>query len=60
MRQRQTERVEIPGVGAVDVPIFPEQDDFPNLHLTQEEICFKLFDLERRIRAIEAERQNDD
>lgn len=49
----QSERVEIPGVGAVDVPTFPTPDDFPNLYLTREEICLKLAELERRVKQLE-------
>lgn len=53
MVERPSSEVEIPGVGRVMVPNDPMPDDFPNLYMTKEEICFRLFDLERRIRDIE-------
>ena len=49
------QRLEIPGVGIVTVPTDPTIDDFPNMELTQEEICLKLHLLERRIANIERE-----
>jgi hypothetical protein len=47
------QRFDIPGVGPVEVPTPTSQDDFANLDLSKEQICFLLAMQGRRIDALE-------